>query len=804
MNYTKPSYPESKYFHCHKTDDSILKDFYYNTDLDQYRPCYKACKNCSQDGDSLIHNCIVCKPGYRHKPFGEPKNNCVVDCKVYIRNAYEQYKCLNSYPCTDEAPYIIEEKGACIYDCSKDDEYKYLYNGKCVKTCPQGTDIVGNTCKVNENIAVVDIRTFYSKGEVTEEVGTLVDIYSKEFNYTNNYVSIHKNENYSIAIYKNMSALSILSLNVPLINFQNCYTKIQETYNITQDLIIAIVDRLDQSNPNTSYSIYHPISGEKLDAARICKDETISITENHFIDKDDPDYDIKMSLINQNINIFDQDDSFFVNICFYFDNVKKRDIALSDRVKYFYQKTNLCDSGCKQKSFNLSTQQAECDCRYNDIETEEKKNELIQGNKVLDIVGGEALDMINSSNLFIVKCYKYIFRNITKSFGAIISLILLVLNIGSTILFYVYELEQIKLYVYKLTENFLTYLKQIKNAPPKRKQKIHYKNNKKKEDFIDSVISANTNNIIIHEDNNYNSKNNEDKQLNSNDNKKINILIYNNEAKRSSKDNKKIFYENKGKNVANEKYFKREDKNYIDPSKTNEEFFKEYLSTSLDDLEFDDAIVKDKRKFCEYLCENFKENQNISYTFCAKDPIMVRSIKIVLFIFNLILNFVINALFISEDYISMLYHLESEDSFFSFVPRSISRFIKTTIVGEVIELIARFFLIEEAKIKSCFKRERNNKMALKQCIIDFIKELKKRYLALIIFVFVIILISFFYLLCFNYVYPYTQIEWIKTSIMVIIIRQLLSCLAILAESILRFLSFRYKSEKLFKISKILK
>ena len=152
----------------------------------------------------------------------------------------------------------------------------------------------------------------------------------------------------------------------------------------------------------------------------------------------------------------------------------------------------------------------------------------------------------------------------------------------------------------------------------------------------------------------------------------------------------------------------------------------------------------------------------------------------------------------------MLYHLDEEDSFFSFVPRSISRFIKTTIVGEVIKYVADFFLIEENKIKSFFRREKNNKIALKQNVVIFTKELQKRYLSLIIFVFIIIVISFFYLLCFNYVYPYTQIEWIKTSIMVIIIRQILSCFVIFLETCLRFLSFKVKSEKLYKFSKILK
>ena len=40
-------------------------------------------------------------------------------------------------------------------------------------------------------------------------------------------------------------------------------------------------------------------------------------------------------------------------------------------------------------------------------------------------------------------------------------------------------------------------------------------------------------------------------------------------------------------------------------------FFDEYLSTSLDDLEYDDAIVKDHRTFCEYLMECLKEKHII-------------------------------------------------------------------------------------------------------------------------------------------------------------------------------------------------
>ena len=96
-----------------------------------------------------------------------------------------------------------------------------------------------------------------------------------------------------------------------------------------------------------------------------------------------------------------------------------------------------------------------------------------------------------------------------------------------------------------------------------------------------------------------------------------------------------------------------------------------------------------------------------------------------------------------------------------------------------------------------------NKLSLKQDIINLIKTLKKRYISFIIFVFVVLLLSLYYLLCFNYVYPKTQIEWIKSSIAIIIIIQILSILKILLEAIIRFLSFKCESENLFKLGKFL-
>ena len=53
----------------------------------------------------------------------------------------------------------------------------------------------------------------------------------------------------------------------------------------------------------------------------------------------------------------------------------------------------------------------------------------------------------------------------------------------------------------------------------------------------------------------------------------------------------------------------------------------------------------------------------------------------------------------SEDYISELFHSDEEEKFFSFFPRSISRFFYTTIVGVIVSTIMDCIFVEEKKLK---------------------------------------------------------------------------------------------------------
>ena len=219
-------------------------------------------------------------------------------------------------------------------------------------------------------------------------------------------------------------------------------------------------------------------------------------------------------------------------------------------------------------------------------------------------------------------------------------------------------------------------------------------------------------------------------------------------------------------------------------------------------MEFDDTIKKDERGFCKYFSDNLKKNQLITNTFIASDRIKKRSIKLILFNLNLVLYIVVNGLFFSEVYISELFNIKEEDeNFFSFLPRSIDRLFYATIVSVIIGYLVDCFFIEEEKFKGIFKRERLNPQLIKENVKELINEIKKRYISFIILVFVLLLFFLYYLLCFNYVYPKSRMEWIKSSIAIIIVINILSILRIFIGAVLRYLSFCCENEYIFKFSR---
>ena len=666
-----------------------------------------------------------------------------------------------------------------------------LYQGLCWKVCPDGTTPNNFICIENDpdKIYISKDEIYMDTNDTIKVIETLAITYSKEFNYTDNHISYYSNGNLTVGLYKKPDIISNSGLKMPEIDFGDCYEKVKNAYNITENLIISIADKKVKNNPSTFYLFFHPKTGIKLEAGEICKNDTIQIKENllSMLDETSENYELQTYLTQQGINIFDINDPYYKDICYDFDNPKKRDMALKDRIKETYVNVSLCDDGCINTGIDLQNNVATCNCKFNDI----TDNDLIHENAALEYLVGEFFELINSSNIMVLKCYKYILKYFYRSKGGIIIISLFILYIIFTIIFFIFELTKMKRYIFTLAENYASFLVNFphlsKFFPPIKRRK---KNNTvkiklpKNDDFKDSTKKNNFNNTRHSMQRSLISQS----HIKMNNSSKDLIISFD---KRSSK--KKL--------VMKEKIIKEKNDN-LEKGKKAKKFFKDYLSTSPDDMEYDDAIKKDKRSFCKYLSDNLKDNQNIAYTFIADDPINTRMIKFILFCLNLDLYFVVIGLFYNESYISELYHLGEEDeSFFSFIPRAIDKIIYTTLVSVAIGYMTEFFFLNENKIKGIFKREKNNKVILKRSIALLIKEIQNRYISFIIMTFVVFVVSLYYILCFNYVYPKTQEEWIKSSVLIIIIMQILSILKCLFESILRFLSFKFESVNLFKVSK---
>ena len=141
-----------------------------------------------------------------------------------------------------------------------------------------------------------------------------------------------------------------------------------------------------------------------------------------------------------------------------------------------------------------------------------------------------------------------------------------------------------------------------------------------------------------------------------------------------------------------------ENNSNLDATQMNEEFFNSYLSKTIEEMNYGEALKYDKRSFCEIFTDLLFNKAIIFNTFCSKDPLKPLGLKIIVLLLYINLYFLINGLFYSEEYISEVYHLEKKDKFFSFVPRSINRFLFTIAVGVIVEFIIEC-LFKKEKLK---------------------------------------------------------------------------------------------------------
>ena len=748
------------------------------------------------------------------------ENNCGLICydKVY-------FICLDEI-CPENFSKLIEEKKLCINDCSLDDTYKNEYNNKCYKENRlNSTDYIYNeNTNYNDDIFLnsdkeiisdefinteqsedknsYDLITeitnkeysSYNSGKELEDsekliniytINNLIDIIEELSIYNNNTIVLNNNDIDKILgdvqdLFTNIDSDEIISklidgediifldnnnVSISLTSTENqnnnnyknetsidlgeCEGKLKEEYNISnnESLIIYKVDFIKDNwkIPRIEYEVYYPLYDNKLTILNLtlCKNMQIFIRIPMTINNNKKDID------KHNIS-----SDYYNGICYKETSEKGTDITLNDRKElYLNNEMNPCEENCRFEEYEKNNKKAICSCN---VKTEFNLFSEVRKNKTLLIIGFKGIKTV--FNLNVLKCYHALFNiyGILYNIGFYLLLVIIIFHLISIIIFY-------------------------------------KKDNKIIKNKISNIVYAITNSNII------NNKKLSDKKLTNleeNDNKiksppikKIKIKKYSTNKKYSSNSLKtnNIIIED-SKNILN---FNPKDKNI-------NKLILEYNINELNNLNYNEALKKDKRTYYQYYLSLLKTKHILLFSFCSINDYNSKIIKILLFFLSFAINISVNALFFNDSTIHKLYIDDGKYNILYQIPKIIYSLLITTFFNSVLKLFA---LSEDNILKLKMTKEKNSINDLSK---NILKKLFYKFLSFFIISFLFLFLFWYYLSSFCAVYENSQIHLIKDTLISFSLSMIYSLGIYLIPGIFRIPSLRSnKREKLYRFSKII-
>ena len=573
--------------------------------------------------------------------------------------------------------------------------------------------------------------------------------------------------------------------NISNIDLGECEDLLRETNNLKEDedLIIYKIDikTSDSSSTYVTYEVYDSqLNQLNLD---VCSETQITI---HVpVHLDDTLDSLAKSLSDSGYNLFNENDSFYNDICSTFTSENGTDMLLSDRKKDIYsntQNTSICQSDCELESYNSTSKKAKCNCEVKTSSTINSLNIDNLFNK--KEIAKSFYDTLANSNFLVLKCYKLVIDSsiVLKNYGEIIMTALMLVFLIMMIIYFIAGSRKIHEFLYtilkwnvengpdknnkfeeesvinsqekkivheSIKERKVKKGKRIKfkteNAPPKKRKKEHVQ--------FGSVV--NNNNII--------KNNNKAGKLMSSSSDLKQIKSEGMEIKKNKnkiKDEKRRHHTNKDYNT--KKNFNETEENnkkenletgYVDYKK------KDLTDTELDDLEYELAIIYDKRTFLDFYWCVLKQNQLIIFTFLPMNDYNLIYAKIALFIISFGLFITINGFFFSDDTMHKVYQDNGKFDILFQIPQ----ILYSSIISSVANILLKNLSLSE-----------NNILELKQETYFSINKAKKkarqierclRIKLILFFIISLILMLFFwyFISCFCAVYRNTQIILLKDT-----------------------------------------
>ena len=232
----------------------------------------------------------------------------------------------------------------------------------------------------------------------------------------------------------------------------------------------------------------------------------------------------------------------------------------------------------------------------------------------------------------------------------------------------------------------------------------------------------------------------------------------------------------------------------------NDYTYKNLNDQELNTLEYEIAIILDKRTYCQYYCSLLKKKHLILFTFYPNNDYNLVTLKICLFLLSFSLYFTINGFFFSDDTMHKIY----EDKGAYNILFQIPQILYSSVVSSFINMILKKLSLSENNIIS-IKQEKNIRKLLeysqkiKNClIIKFIIFFILKYLFLLFF--------WYFISCFCAVYTNTQIILINDSLISFCLSMVYPIGLYLLPGFFRISALRAKGKNkqfIYKISKII-
>ena len=174
-------------------------------------------------------------------------------------------------------------------------------------------------------------------------------------------------------------------------------------------------------------------------------------------------------------------------------------------------------------------------------------------------------------------------------------------------------------------------------------------------------------------------------------------------------------------------------------------------------LQYEDALIIDKRGFIEYYFSLLKINHLLMFPF-RKNDYNSLMIKIYLLLFSFALYFAINTLFFSD---STMHKINEDGGSFNFIYQ-IPQIIYSTLISSVVNALVKTLSLSEKNIIEI----KNEKIIqnLDKKTNEVMKTLIIKFRLFFILSFSLILLFWYYISCFCAVYKNTQLHLIKDSV----------------------------------------